>query len=145
MSACSFCSLTRPLPLIPISGFRLRNPDLNRTTHFTLRRDLSKNSWRIARVLQEEGVGILSPDDTVSLRTPVLETDEEREVDGVVDGVAETLVEEEEERTPNSSRRYAKKGEDEEEEDRYDARFKLRNGREVGPLSLSLSLPLRSF
>ncbi|XP_057469694.1 uncharacterized protein LOC130758781 [Actinidia eriantha] len=131
MSACSFCSVTRPLPLIPKSGFPNRNPDLNRTTHFTLRRDLSKNSWRIARVIQEEGVGILSPDDTVSLRTPVLETGEEREVDGVVDGVAETLVEEEEERTPNSSRRYAKKGEDEEEEDRYDARFKLRNGREV--------------
>ncbi|GFZ10358.1 GTP-binding protein, HflX [Actinidia rufa] len=130
MSACSFCSVTRPLPLITKSGFPSRNPDLNRTTHFTLRRDLSKNSWRIARVIQEEEVGILSPDDTISLRTPVLETGEEREVDGVVDGVAETLVEEEEERTPNSSRRYAKKGEDE-EEDRYDARFKLRNGREV--------------
>ncbi|PSR99648.1 GTPase [Actinidia chinensis var. chinensis] len=131
MSACSFCYVTRPLPLMRKSGFPSRNPDLNCTTHFTLRRDLSKISWRIARVLQEEGVGILYPDDTVSLRTPVLETGEEREVDGVVDGVAETLVEEEEERTPNSSRRYAKKGEDEEEEDRYDARFKLRNGREV--------------
>ncbi|KAL6995731.1 hypothetical protein U1Q18_005865 [Sarracenia purpurea var. burkii] len=127
MNACSFCSAVRPLNLFPRSDSRShRSPNnTNRPIHFILRRNVSKISCGLARVLQEEGVGVLSQDHDFSV---------EEVVDGVVNGVAEIAVEEE--RTPNLPkaflRRHGKNREDEEEkEDSYDTRFKLRNGKEI--------------
>uniref|UniRef100_A0A5B7BDQ1 Putative GTPase HflX n=1 Tax=Davidia involucrata TaxID=16924 RepID=A0A5B7BDQ1_DAVIN len=128
MTAC-FCSIIRPSRLIPETDCRwIPNPN-RPPVHFTLPIHTKKNSWGLLKVLQEEGLGVLSPEDTVSLRNPVIDSKEE-EVLGVVNGVSTTELEE---TTLNSSKaspkRITKKKED--KEDRYDSRFTLRNGREI--------------
>ncbi|THF99304.1 hypothetical protein TEA_002683 [Camellia sinensis var. sinensis] len=120
MSACLFSWAIRPFPLIPESDSRWPpNPTSIRSIHLKQHLIL-KNS-------RDEGVGVISPDDTVSLRTPLIEA-----AISINGGVAETVVEQG--TTPDfpkaSTRRYSKKREDM-EEDGYDSRFKLRNGREV--------------
>ncbi|KAL7261871.1 hypothetical protein ACSBR1_000295 [Camellia fascicularis] len=120
MSACLFSWAIRPFPLIPESDSRWPpNPNSIRSIHLK-QHLLLKNS-------RDEGVGVISPDDTVSLRTPLIEA-----AISINGGVAETVVEQG--TTPDlskaSTRRYSKKREDM-EEDGYDSRFKLRNGREV--------------
>ncbi|XP_052203285.1 uncharacterized protein LOC127808742 [Diospyros lotus] len=129
MSACLFCSAIRSLPPVSESSCRLLpSPNPNRPIRSPFQsRNSNKNSWRLARVLQDEGVGVLWPDDAVSMRAPAIDASEETEVVG--NGVAGDAVELE--RTPNSLRRFPKKRVDENEEDSYDSRFKLRNGREV--------------
>ncbi|KAI8015966.1 GTPase HflX [Camellia lanceoleosa] len=120
MSACLFSWAIRPFPLIPESDSRWPpNPNSIRSIHLKQHLIL-KNS-------RDEGVGVISPDDTVSLRTPLIEA-----AISINGGVAETVVEQG--TTPDlpkaSTRRHSKKREDM-EEDGYDSRFKLRNGREV--------------
>ncbi|XAR61715.1 hypothetical protein NMG60_11016216 [Bertholletia excelsa] len=128
MSACLFCSAIRPVQRIPDSGCRWPpNPKTNRPVYL----HVSNTLRGLARVFQDE-VGVLSPDNTVSLRTPLIDTTEDGKVDGVVLGAASTVVEQEAspDLSKSSARKSAKKREDD-EEDSYDNRFKLRNGREV--------------
>lgn len=133
MSTCLFCSTITSSSLFPEPNCRWPST-ITPPIHFPLRKHVTRNSpWGIARVFQDEGVGVLFPDESVSL--PEFDSDEGRDVDGgLVNGVAETL--EEKEGTLGLSKdlvrgRFVKKREDEEEEDGYGSRFKLRNGKQV--------------
>lgn len=132
MSTCLFCSTITSSSLFPEPNCRWPST-ITPPIHFILRKHVTRNSpWGIARVFQDEGVGVLFPDESVSL--PEFDSDEGRDVDGgLVNGVAGTV--EEKEGTLGLSndfvrRRFVKKR-DEEEEDGYESRFKLRNGKQV--------------
>ncbi|XP_058220754.1 uncharacterized protein LOC131330982 [Rhododendron vialii] len=140
MSTCLFCSTIRSSSSI-ISEPNCRwptttNPNISRPVQFALRKHLNRNNSRgIARVFQEEGVGVLFPDESVSLRE--IDAGEGRDVDGGVGGGVAEAVEETEgalgltKDSPPPPGRYVRKREEYAEEDRFESRFKLRNGKEV--------------
>ncbi|KAG5543133.1 hypothetical protein RHGRI_016025 [Rhododendron griersonianum] len=140
MSTCLFCSTIRSSSSL-ISEPNCRwptttNPNTSRPVQFALRKHVNRNNSRgIARVFQEEGVGVLFPDESVSLRE--IDAGEGRDVDGGVGGGVAEAVEETEgalgltkDSLPPPGR-YARKREEYAEEDRFESRFKLRNGKEV--------------
>ncbi|PON74590.1 GTPase [Parasponia andersonii] len=127
MTACLFCSLI--LSSISTNEFSLpwppplTNPNRQNFPIF-LRKD-SINSPRFFARVPQQGSGVVSPED-LSLPNPAVETKEE--VLRVFDGVAEAEGTKSEDKAPGSSTRAKKKTE---EENKFDNRFKLRNGREV--------------
>ncbi|XWS24415.1 hypothetical protein CRYUN_Cryun28dG0099800 [Craigia yunnanensis] len=123
MSLC-FCSMIRPSPLIYKFNFPW-NLNLNRSIcpiSFSLYRN---NRNCVARVVQQ-GLEV----DNISLRSPTIEADEEKEVVGeVVNGVAAT---ESVEDTPKPVRIRKKRDDgDDSDDESFEDRFKLRNGKEV--------------
>ncbi|KAH0695393.1 hypothetical protein KY285_022490 [Solanum tuberosum] len=84
---------------------------------------------KVEEVQVGEEIGVLSPDDSLSVRNPVIEeeTVPETEVNEVENGVASVVAEE-------KAQTWISKSENKEkldEEDENASRFKLRNGREV--------------
>ncbi|KAF7141350.1 hypothetical protein RHSIM_Rhsim06G0028500 [Rhododendron simsii] len=140
MSTCLFCSTIRSSSSL-ISEPNCRWPtttnlNTSRPVQFALRKQVNRNNSRgIARVFQEEGVGVLFPDESVSLRE--IDAGEGKDVDGEVGGGVAEAVEETEGAlglTKDSQPppgRYVRKREEYAEEDRFESRFKLRNGKEV--------------
>lgn len=139
MSTCLFCSTIRSSSSL-ISEPNCRwptttNPNTSRPVQFALRKHVNRNNSRgIARVFQEEGVGVLFPDESVSLRE--IDAGEGRDVDGGVGGGVAEAVEETEgalglTKDSPPPGRYVRKREEYAEEDRFESRFKLRNGKEV--------------
>ncbi|KAI8549604.1 hypothetical protein RHMOL_Rhmol06G0037900 [Rhododendron molle] len=139
MSTCLFCSTTRfSSSLISEPNCRwptTTNPNTSRPVQFALRKHVNRNNSRgIARVFQEEAVGVLFPDESVSLRE--IDAGEGRDVDGRVGGGVAEAVEETEgalglTKDSPPPGRYVRKREENAEEDRFESRFKLRNGKEV--------------
>lgn len=141
MSLC-FCSCSVPKPSIPAFRPNLQWPISTYIRPFQLEftpRKLNiyspckhNNNNNNVRAIQD-GVGILSPDDSFSVRDPpVIDTPEFQEtasedVPRVDDGAADTLAEEYIQTLP---RRKVEKKKLVEEDD-PDNRFKIRNGREV--------------
>lgn len=139
MSTCLFCSTIRSSSSL-ISEPNCRwptttNPNTSRPVQFALRKHVNRNNSRgIARVFQEEGVGVLFPDESVSLRE--IDAGEGRDVDGGVGGGVAEAVEETEgalglTKDSPPPGRYVRKREEYAEDDRFESRFKLRNGKEV--------------
>lgn len=140
MSLC-FCSCSIPKPSIPafrpnlqwliptyIRPFQLEFTPRKLNTYSPCKHINNNN----VRAIQD-GVGILSPDDSFSVRDPpVIDTPEFQEtasedVPRVDDGAADTLAEEYIQTLPRRKVEKKKLVED----DDPDNRFKIRNGREV--------------
>lgn len=141
MSIC-FCSSSIPKPSIPafrpviqrpiptyIRPFQLEFTPRKLTICSPCKHNINNNNVRAI----QDGVGVLSPDDSFSVRDPpVIDSPECQEtasedVPRVDDGAADTLGEEYIQTLPR--RRVEKKKLV--EEDNPDNRFKIRNGREV--------------
>ncbi|CAK9178483.1 unnamed protein product [Ilex paraguariensis] len=127
MSA-SFGPLVRPSsPLIPEQHCPWISNPSRLFLRFTLRRRVKNYSCSGNIRAVQEGIGVLSPDDSVSQRNPVIESEKEEEVhEVVVNGVAGAELEE---KAPRNSKSPLKKKED--ELDSNESRFKIQNGREV--------------
>ncbi|XP_049390640.1 uncharacterized protein LOC125855040 [Solanum stenotomum] len=126
MSLC-FCSNLKPSILFPESDFRWVQTR-TRPVSFTKLIQI-KYSYRGCIKAVGEEIGVLSPDDSLSVRNPVIEeeTVPETEVNEVENGVASVVAEE-------KAQTWISKSENKEkldEEDENASRFKLRNGREV--------------
>uniref|UniRef100_M0ZWL6 GTP-binding protein hflx n=1 Tax=Solanum tuberosum TaxID=4113 RepID=M0ZWL6_SOLTU len=126
MSLC-FCSNLKPSILFPESDFRWVQTR-TRPVSFT-KLIQTKYSYRGCIKAVGEEIGVLSPDDSLSVRNPVIEeeTVPETEVNEVENGVASVVAEE-------KAQTWISKSENKEkldEEDENASRFKLRNGREV--------------
>ncbi|KAM7521159.1 hypothetical protein LguiB_020121 [Lonicera macranthoides] len=119
MSSCCCYSAIRATLLIRQSDYHGRWISNPRTP---LRFSLRRNTNYKIRVVQD-GIGVLSPEDKVSLQSPAVidDTTEKQEFHGLAQ---EPQVEE----TPPKNRIVKKKNE---YDDVEDTRFKLRNGREV--------------
>lgn len=136
MSLCFLCSNLNPSILQSEPHFRWV-PKPTRQLRIIQQRQAKRAFCGSIRAV-EDGIGVLSPDDTVSVRNPVGETGNEDAVEDFhqgFNGVASTGAEE----TAQSSglkKIERKKGAQVEENDDYDSRFTLRNGREVGSLLL---------
>ncbi|KAK2971485.1 hypothetical protein RJ640_020891 [Escallonia rubra] len=96
---------------------------------FNLPNHTNKSCKRHIRVLQD-GVPVLSPDDTVSSQITVIEDTKKEDFLEFTEAIVEVGVEAEEQ-IQSSPKRVTKKKEKEVEEDGDDSRFKLQNGKEV--------------
>nr|GLL18161.1 uncharacterized protein LOC109149842 [Ipomoea trifida] len=129
MSLCFLCSNLNPLILQSEPHFRWV-PKPTRQLRIIQQRQAKRGFCRSIRAF-EDGIGVLSPEDTVSVRNPVIETGDKDEAEDFhqgFNGAASTEAEE----TAQSSvlkKIERKKGAQVEEND--DGRFTLRNGREV--------------
>ncbi|XP_009763434.1 uncharacterized protein LOC107824703 [Nicotiana tabacum] len=125
MSLC-FCSNLKPSILFPDSDLRW-NPTRTRPVSFT---KLRQTNYSFIKAVGEE-IGVLSPDDSFSLRNPVIEeeTPPETEVHEVENEVAASVVDE------DKAQSWIKKSENKDQQvdelDENSSRFKLLNGKEV--------------
>ncbi|XP_019153395.1 PREDICTED: uncharacterized protein LOC109149842 [Ipomoea nil] len=131
MSLCFLCSNLNPLILQSEPHFRWV-PKPTRQLRIIQQRQAKRAFCGSIRAL-EDGIGVLSPDDTVSVRNPVIETGDEDEAEDFHQGFNGAASTEAEENSQTSvlKKIERKKGAQVEENDDSDGRFTLRNGREV--------------
>ncbi|XP_031119832.1 uncharacterized protein LOC116023028 [Ipomoea triloba] len=129
MSLCFLCSNLNPLILQSEPHFRWV-PKPTRQLRIIQQKQAKRGFCGSIRAF-EDGIGVLSPDDTVSVRNPVIETGDGDEAEDFHQGFNGAASTEAEEKAQSSvlKKIERKKGAQVEETD--DGRFTLRNGREV--------------